>query len=76
MNYFSYVLFLLFFAIICIAPVVWFIVSLVMLIKHKNYPYNRKSWRNNLIASSIVISVIFSFLLFIGHLGTQVVSNM
>ena len=76
MNYFSYVLFLVFFAIICIAPIAWFIVSLVMFIKHKNYPYNRKTWRNNLIASSIVISVIFSFLLFIGHLATQVVINM
>ncbi len=76
MNYFLYVLFLLFFAIICIAPAIWFIVSLIMFIKHKNYPYDRKVWRDNLIASSIVVSAIFSFLLLIENLATQVVSNM
>ncbi len=70
------VLILLFFAIICIAPLIWFIASLVMFIKYKKYPADRKVWRNNLIASSIVISVTVSFLLLIEYLAAQVVSNM
>ncbi|MBR5858631.1 MAG: hypothetical protein IKZ05_01785 [Clostridia bacterium] len=48
-----------------IAPIVWFVVSIVAFNKSKFVPDTRKTWRGNLIASSIVLGVEVLFICFI-----------
>lgn len=48
-----------------LAPIVWFVVSIVAFNKSKFVPDTRKTWRGNLIASSIVLGVEVLFICFI-----------
>ena len=48
-----------------LAPIAWFAVSLTAFIKLKYRPNERKTWRGNLIASSIVLGVEVLFICFI-----------
>lgn len=70
------ILFLILLLLLFLSPVVWFTISLVMFIKHKNYPYDRRMWRGSLIASAVFLTLIAGFAAVVYALLEGAVRNM
>ena len=70
------ILFLILLLLLFLSPAVWFTISLVMFIKHKNYSYDRRMWRGSLIASAVFLTLIAGFAAVVYALLEGAVRNM